>query len=381
MKKHFVTTASLITLFIIVLTLDSCKTSSFSKTFLVPADITIPQHIKSVGILNRSLPDKQGLIMNILEGFITGESIMADRESSLSALRGAINTLNINPRFKAVSMEGEDYRGTGTKQFPIPLDWNIVDQLCKKYNVDAIVSLETFDSDIMISRDTKEQTGKKEGRDVKYLEYFANLNIRASAGWRFYDNVKKQLIDEQVFVDEKGFSGRGLSPEEALSKLPPKRRALDDAGMFAGEMLAFRISPKWLNASRYYYTKARKEEIFKYAKRYVKSEQWKTAADTWLPLTNSTDNTIAGRACHNMAVAEEMQGNLKEAIKWANEAYVKHNLKRSRSYLNELNRRQMDQSRLKEQMEGKEEGKESGKEGGNGTGNGAGNGSGVGRRK
>jgi len=381
MKKLIVTSVSLIIFFIIVLTLDSCKTSSFSKTFLVPADITIPQHIQSVGILNRSLPDKQGLVMNILEGFITGESIMADRESSISALRGAVSTLNFNPRFKAVSMEGEDLRGTGTKQFPAPLDWNIVDQLCKKYNVDAIVSLETFDSDIMLSRDTKEQISKKEGRDVKYLEYFANLNIRASAGWRFYDNVKKQMIDEQVFVDEKGFSGRGLSPEEALSKLPPKRRALNDAGMFSGEMLAFRISPKWLNASRYYYTKARKEEIFKYAKRYVKSDQWKTAADTWLPLTNSPDRKIAGRACHNMAVAEEMQGNLNEAIKWATEAYVKHNLKRSRSYLNELNRRLKDQSRLKEQMEGKEGENENPNGNGKGNDNGSNSGGGVGGRK
>jgi len=108
-----------------------------------------------------------------------------------------------------------------------------------------------------------------------------------------------------------------------------------------------------LNTSRYYYIKARKEETFKYAKRYVKSKQWKTAADTWLPLTNSSDKKIAARACHNMALAEEMQGNLTEAIKWAQKAYVNHGLKRSRAYLNELNKRKMEQTLLQEQMDGK----------------------------
>ena len=333
---------------------NSCKTSSFSTTFLVPGDISIPQHIKTVGILNRSLPDKSNMFMNILEGFISGESIMADRDGSMNALRGAVNTLNSNPRFKAVSLEGEDYRGTGTKQYPAPLDWNTVDQLCKKYNIDAIVSLETFDSDILLTKDLKERTEKKDGKDVKYTEFFAHLNIRATAGWRFYDNANKQLIDQQVFTDEKAFSGSGRKPEEALGKLPPKRQALNDAGIYSGQMLAFRISPKWLNSTRYYYTKAHKNEAFVEAKRYFKSKQWNVAAQKYMPLTNSPDRKIAGRACHNMAVAEEMDGNLTEAIKWANMAYVNYNLKRSLSYLNELNRRQMEQGKLKEQMEGKE---------------------------
>ena len=355
MKNRISQSVTIILFLFLAITIHSCKTNSFSTTFLVPGDISIPQHIKTVGILNRSLPDKSGMLMNILEGLISGESILADRESSMNAIRGAANTLNNNPRFKAVLLEGEDYRGTGTKQFPAPLDWNSVDQLCKKYNVDAIVSLETYDSDIFLAKDTKEHTDKKDGREVRYTEFFARLNIKVTSGWRFYDNVKKQLIDQQVFVDEKGFSGSGLKPEEALSKLPPKRQALNDAGIYSGQMLAFRISPKWLSTSRYYYTKARKEETFKEAKRYVRSKQWDVAAQKWLPLTNSSDDKIAGRACHNMAVAEEMNGNLKEAIKWANLAYTKHNIKRSLGYLNELNSRQIDQDRLKEQMEGKEE--------------------------
>ncbi len=46
-------------------------------------------------------------------------------------------------------LTSEDFRGTGTKQFPLPLEWPQVEMLCKKYNVDAIVALETFDSDLI----------------------------------------------------------------------------------------------------------------------------------------------------------------------------------------------------------------------------------------
>jgi hypothetical protein len=123
-------------LFSLLVALGSCKTSTVYTNVLVPAEITIPQHIQSIGVLNRSLPAKGEGFMNFLEGFITGESIMADREGSYNVCKGLAFKVNTNPRFKAQLMEGEDLRGTGTKEFPVPLSWDQVDALCKKYNVD-----------------------------------------------------------------------------------------------------------------------------------------------------------------------------------------------------------------------------------------------------
>lgn len=64
MKNLSLKTPVVLLLAVTALYLQSCKTRSFTTTFLEPADITIPQHIKSVGVLNRSLPDKQDLLLS-----------------------------------------------------------------------------------------------------------------------------------------------------------------------------------------------------------------------------------------------------------------------------------------------------------------------------
>jgi len=355
MKKFMLFLSAFIVGVFTVSVFESCHTRSLTTSFLVPADINIPQHIQKVGLVNRSLPERSSWLLNLLEGFVSGESIFADRESSMNAIRGAANTLNVNPRFRAVLMEGEELRGTGTKQFPVPLSWAIVDELCTKYGVDGLIALETYDSDIFIRTSSRERSRKKDGKTEKYTEYQSSLNIRSSAGWRFYDNVEKRIIDQQVFVDEKSFSSTGLSPNEALSKLPNKRRALNEAGIFSGEMLAFRISPKWLNATRQYYTRARKEEVFRETRHVSRTRQWEEAAKKWEALTSSEDPKIAARASFNLALAYEMEGKLEEALKWANLAFYKQRNSRHRNYLNIINTRIMEQQRLREQMEGEQE--------------------------
>ncbi len=337
----------------LIFSIYSCSKYNFSTGVLVPADITVSQDIQTVGILNRSLPEKGNWLSNLAEGFISGESILADREGSVNTIRGAANTLNVNPRFKAVLMEGEDFKGTGTKQFPLPLNWTQVDMLCSKYKVDALVVLETFDSDVMLVTGSRERTRRENGVDIKYIEYNAELRIRVNSGWRFYDNINKKLIDQQVFHDEKIWNGKGLTPDEAMRKLPPKRNAINQAGVFAGEMLAFRISPKWLNASRTVYKKAGGFDNFKYVKSAVRINDWDEVEKLMDPLTRVSDNKVAARACHNTAVAFEMRGDLLTAYDWARKAYSLHGKSKYRAYANQLHVRIMDQDRLKEQLEGK----------------------------
>lgn len=333
---------------VFVLALPSCKTSSVYTNVLVPAEINVPQHIQTVGIVNRSLPAKGEGWQNFLEGFLTGESIMADRQGSYNVCKGLSFKVNTNPRFKAILMEGEDLRGTGTKEFPVPLSWGEVDALCKKYKLDAIVSLETFDSDIRLKKRSREVERKVDGEVRVVTEYLADLSIRVNAGWRIYDNVTKHIIDQNVFYDEKAWGSDGPTPEHAMRDLPSKRSAVNEAGYFAGEMMGIRISPNWVRVSRYYYTKG--DDSFKRAKAFVKVNKWKEAVKIWSKVVNNSDPKAAGRACHNMALAAEMEGNLEIALEWSEKAYSNFGIKKERRYINELNLRKMEKERLKEQL-------------------------------
>ncbi|HRY99811.1 MAG TPA: DUF6340 family protein, partial [Bacteroidales bacterium] len=230
----------------------SCKMASTSMQVLVPARIDVPTEIKTVGIVNRSLPGKQSSMGNILEGLISGESVFADREGSERCLDGLTAQLNGSPRFQARPIHGTELKGTGTKQFPRPLEWNEVDRMCKQYQVDALAVLETFDSDIFLEKKQNRVKRKIDDREVYVMEHIAELTITVNAGWRLYDNTTRRIVDENVYSDQKRWNGKGDKPEEALSRLPSKRDAINNTGYFGGEQYGLRISPAWMNATRSY---------------------------------------------------------------------------------------------------------------------------------
>jgi hypothetical protein len=66
---------------------------------------------------------------------------------------------------------------------------------------------------------------------------------------------------------------------------------------------------------------------------------WEGAAEVWKPLTKSKNNTNAGRACLNMAVANEVLGKQEEALEWAKKAYEDYGIKLARDYQNQLKER------------------------------------------
>jgi len=318
---------------------------------LVPAQITIPSHIKKVAIINRSLPEKKELFYNILEGFFTGENIRGDREGSDNCVKGLANKLNMNPRLGAVIVQGYDYRGTGTREFPTPLDWNHVSKILYDNKADALVSLETFDSDVIFNKGMQSRKSKtKNDKDTIINVYVADVRMNVNSGWRIYDFSTKTIVDQNSFMDEKGFKGEGINEKEAMSKIPNKRDAINTSGIFSGEMFGIRISPNWVHVGRSYYIRGDKGKQFKVAKKMVRKNNWTGAAKIWEGLAKNALPKIAGRACFNMALSCEMDGKLKEGLEWANVAYKNHNLKAARAYINTLNRRIMDQDKLKEQM-------------------------------
>jgi hypothetical protein len=336
----------------VMLLFNGCKTTSLSLDVLVPAQISVPQDIQNVGLVNRSLPQDKSRWANILEGFLSGEEIFGDREGSEKCLGGLASTLNNSPRFKASVLTGVDLRGTGTRQFPPPLDWDRVKQICDDFRVDALVALETFDSDVGISRGEREEERKVDDKKVKVTVYSADLRINVNTGWRIYDPIHETFADMNIYTFRRRWNGDGDTPDEALHELPHKRDAIDQAGVYAGEQYGLRISPTWARVTRSYYSKFKKNPDLELAHRYVKTNDWDKAIEVWKKLVNSGDRETAGMAAYNMALACEMKGNLDIAYSWAKKAYQDYGVKKALSYMNILNQRLQDQQALKEQMGG-----------------------------
>ena len=331
-------------LVLIIVTLSSCVTSSVFIDVKRPADIIIHNDIKNIVVVNRSRPNKDNLEVNIIEGLISGEGIGADRKGAEFCVGGLFESLNKSDRFSLKNAGEIQLKGTGTSSFPIPLAWNEVKSICGSYDGDALLVLETFDSDSrFILGSPVLRIIKVKKNKVKQLSYPTTLIMEVKSGWRIYDANNDKIIDEKIYIDIKEFKAWGATIEESRQNLPSRRIAIKQSGKYSGKKFGFRISPMWIKMNRTYYIG--KHIDLKNAKQYVKKGDWDTAIEIWLSLIDNEDLKIVNRAEYNMAVASEVKGSLEIAIDWAKRSKRDGN-KKADNYINVLNSRVIDKEKL-----------------------------------
>lgn len=327
-RSHFIFIVSLP----VLLCFTSCKTSRVVMDVLKPAVIDMPEEVNRLAVINRSLAARDQKAQNIVEGLLTGEGVYNDRVASHSCIKGFAESIAEISRFTVVQPE-LDMRGTGTAVFPPPVPWDEVQSIADEYEVDMIVFLETYDSDIL-----REDEGVNEKR----------MEAKIESGWRIYDPVNQRIFDQNKFIDFYSWEldkNRGFIP---LGGLASKVDAMSEAGYYAGQQYAGRISPAWKTVIRTYYRKGNAD--FKLAEKLVKANRYDDAAIIWNKYVNHNDPEIAGAACFNMALANEVAGNFESAIEWARKSLHDYGNKNAPGYLNILELRLQEQSRLKEQL-------------------------------
>lgn len=325
--------------------------SSLSLQVLKPADVTLNENIKTIAIADRSKPKSN--VANVLEGVLSGEGLGQDKSGIQNALSGLNDILGRSPRFQG-KMTDIYLQGSGAgNSFPEPLVWEEVTRICNFYDADALVLLETYDSDIRIVPSVKLVDKKdNEGRTYKQKEFWAEQRVRVQVGFRVYDAERKTVSDQYHFTEEMSWTGKGLTEAEALSRLINKRAAVDRVSFAAGNKYGYRISPMWVNVHRSYYKKDRASALIKEAARRVHVGDWEGAEKNWKSILESnTRRKTAGRAAYNLALAAEVRGDLNEAKSWAMEAYTKYGNKNARDYERIIQRRIYDLQRLEQQME------------------------------
>jgi hypothetical protein len=313
-----------------------------------PADIDVPQSIQYLATANRYKPDKPSRAWNVIEGILSGEGIGMDRRSAEVCLEGLNAVLNESPRYKYAQL-AVDLPGTGTANFPEPLQASEIDRLCQMSKADALVTIEAFDSDSKadFSTYTRKVTQNNESRDVTY--HRVESNVRVTVGWRMYRAKDGVILDQYRMNENLVFKGEGTSRNDAVSKLPSKENMVREVGRRLGNLYASRISPAWFWVSRNYFTQAPKTPEMKLAKRAVRVNNWEEAARIWKSVLSKNDSKSASRAMFNLALASEYSGDLKSATDWSEQAY-KNGLQRALEYNGILRQRLFDEERLKNQL-------------------------------
>jgi hypothetical protein len=325
-------------------------TSSVRMNVLQPATVYVHPDIKTIVLVNRTKPMSKAA--NVIEGILSGEGLYQDKEGVANALGGLMAELQDSPRFKTV-MASEYVAGSGAgNSFPPAMDWKVIDELCKKYNADALCTIETYDSDTRIvpSMNVTKRKGA-DGKYYNYTEYVANQTVTVQTGFRLYDPVVKQIIDQYHFTEQSNWTSKGMSEMQALGGLINKRAACDQVSNAAGVKYGIRIAPSWIWITRDFYTKGGKQADMKKAGKLAKANKWPEARTLWEGLL-STEKKTPGKAAYNIAISYEYEGNLIEAKKWAEKSYTEYGNKKARTYINILDRRIKDCNILEDQMKG-----------------------------
>lgn len=338
-----------IALISIVIVCHSCSsTNLMSLSVLQPAPVTVPPYIKKVGVVDRSRALPENSRIDALHKAASLETTDLQVQGANASIAGLTDELMKNSRFANVkALTTVDLRSFGAGVFPSALSWDTVEKICRENDMDALFALELFDTESKLSYAVVPATIHTGIANLPAIEQQVNMVTLVKTGWRIYDPSSRNILDEHVISRDLQFSGRGINPTVAASALIGRKEAVKQVSNDVGQVYGDRILPHWIRVSRNYFTRG--DGNFIIANRMALTGNWDGAAKIWQQETTSASGKVAGRACYNMAIISEINGDVDGAIQWAQNAYEKYNIRLALSYVNILRHRKAENDVLKDQ--------------------------------
>lgn len=331
----------------------SCSsTNLMSLSVNQPAPVTLSPNMKSAAVVNRTRAADENRTIDAIHKAVSLESKTLQSEGAKASITGLTEELRKNSRFGSVrSLDYLDLRSFGAGVFPNSLPWDTVEKICRESHTDVLFSLELFDAESNVG------VGPGSGATrlltnmviAPALDQQVNMNTQVKTGWRIYDPAAHNILDEYVLSRNMVTRTRLLDPVGTGTAIASRKEAVKQAGNDAGQVYASRIVPYSIRVSRYYYVRGNGNFIV--AKRMAQTGNWDGAGKIWQQETNNPSRKAAGRACYNMAIIMEINGDVDGAIQWAQKAYEVYGLRLALGYVNVLRNRQNENELLKTQTE------------------------------
>lgn len=350
MRKIYSTTA--ISVLLISIILCSCSSKNLlTMSVTEPAPVYIPSNIKTIGIIDRSLPSEKNEKMDKLDKFLSAEGKNLDKDGAYESVVGLFDELINNNRFPEVKIiDSVDVRSPGLGIFPSALSWKTIEQICYENNVDAIFALSFYDTDTKINyKAVPIEVDGLLGIKIPAVEHHATIATLIKTGWRIYDPINKFILDEHLVNENVVSIGIGINPVKAVEAIMGRKEAVLQVSNNIGHNYALRILTYRIRVARHYYVRGTNN--FKIAKRRAQTGNWDGAAELWDKEVSNPKRKVAGRACYNMAIINEINGDLNAAVDWASKSYTDYKNKMALRYLNVLKYRIERNIQLQQQME------------------------------
>lgn len=346
--KHFFRILPVCVIFLLLASCTSTKQLTIST--IEPSPVDFSTQIRKIGIVNNSKSSSVKSYSTRLEQLIVMEERWLTEKGTEAALTGLFDELAQDERFDTVRIlanftnEKTDF---GTR--PSNDAWNKIAALCEENGVDAIFSLASHDIETQFSlKKTKvDQLGMMRDRSQVSGQEIT-LATLIENGWRIYDPKQRILLDEFTSNEQVVASAKGMNSVDALQSIDKRRETLLEQSKSSGNSYAQRMQPTKLNVQRNYYVTGTRN--FELADDEIQKGEYAEAVKLWEQEIANPKTRISGRACYNLAVVNEFNGNLNAAMNWATKSYQLHKEATTLDYITTLERRQAQTDVLKMQL-------------------------------
>lgn len=346
MKNH----KSILGYIVIGILLVSCSaTNNLTMGATEPAIVHLPKDVQRIGIINRSLPSEGNKQIDKIDQILSAEGLHLDKKGAEVAINALSDKLAGTGRFEEILiLDNETEIRKGLDVFPASLSWEVIEGICAANGVDAIFSLSFYDTDTQVSyKPSVMQLPNTLGVKVSVPAHEVTLNTLIKNGWRIYNPSTRQIVDEFMYTDHLVSSGKGINPVKAIEAVARRNEAVEELSRNIGYAYGSRLSPYKHRISRDYFVRG--TDNFIVAKRRAQTGDWQGAAQLWEKELDNSKAKIAGRACYNMAIINEINGDLNAAMDWASKSYADYDNKDALRYLNILKYR-ISQNEILEQQ-------------------------------
>ncbi|MFS4491798.1 DUF6340 family protein [Maribacter sp. 2308TA10-17] len=335
----------------VLVALSSCtSTKELTISTIEPSPVDFSNQIRKIGIVNSSKSSFVKSYSTRLEQLIVMEERWLAEKGTEAALTGLFDELAQDQRFDTVRiLDNLDEEMTDFGTRPSKETWNKIAEICEENGVDAIFSLASHDTETQFSlKKTKiDQLDMMRDR-TKVSAQEITLETLIENGWRVYDPKQRILVDEFTSNDQITASAKGVSPVDALQAIDKRRETLLEQSKNSGSSYAQRMQPKKLDVQRAYYVLGTRN--FELADDKIQEGAYHEAIKLWEEEIANPKARISGRACYNLAVLSEFNGNLNAAMNWATKSYDLHKEDATLDYITTLERRQAQSDVLKIQL-------------------------------
>lgn len=303
----------------------------------------LPNDIQSVVLMNRSMTNGfSDLNQDSLEALFVRkklhlDEVFLDSAASDTTLKAIGNAMYLSGRFDVVipvKRNITNFNSSFEDKSP-SLNFQQVKQICNEFKVDALLLLENFHEKVKASFQV--ESGNVDfNSGYLFKAYSAYVQVAYHSNWKLYQPLEKLMMAKFEVNDTIFWERNGTTLQETYEKLPNIKEALIAAAIENGENLAAYISPSWKPEERKYFITNNKEADI--AVTHINNNDWKEAEKVWMKFSTTNSAGFRSMIEYNLALASEMNGNLKEAVNWAQKSYQSKYSKAAEDYILLLNK-------------------------------------------